>query len=115
MPNFKELDFKVGPSLFDKNHLFSIMIQNVFSQGLKPPIFLIEGGNVLTNKKGTNLETQLFEVKHMSRSNFFYLGLPHSVPKPAFSNMCGLLFTKDDFPFGFVESSTGLDPLRPHL
>ena len=47
---------------------------------------------VLPNKRGTNLETQLLEVWHMSRPTFFYLGLPNSIPKPTFTNVCGLPF-----------------------
>jgi hypothetical protein len=46
---------------------------------------------VLTVKRGTNLETNLLEVRHMSRPKFFYLGLPTSTSKPTISDMCGLL------------------------
>jgi hypothetical protein len=39
-------------------------------------------------KRKRNLETKLLEVRHMSRPNFFYIGLPNSIPKPIFSYMC---------------------------
>jgi hypothetical protein len=39
-----------------------------------------------TQKKGTKIP----EVKHTSSPKFFYLGLPNSVLKSAFSNVCGL-------------------------
>ena len=29
---------------------------------------------VLSGRRGTNLETQILEVRHMSRLKFFYLG-----------------------------------------
>ena len=45
---------------------------------------------VLTLKKKTNLETQLLKFRHMSRPIFFYLGLPNSILKPMFVNVCGL-------------------------
>ena len=41
-------------------------------------------------KRRTNLETQLLEVRHMSRLELFYHGLPNSVSEPAFWNVCGL-------------------------
>ena len=44
---------------------------------------------VLTTKRATNLETKLLEVRHMSRLEFFYLGLRNSVLRLAFLNgMC---------------------------
>ena len=45
---------------------------------------------ILCNKQGTNPETKLLEIKHMSRPIFFYLGLPNSVLKPVISNVFGL-------------------------
>ena len=39
-------------------------------------------------KRGTNLETKLLEVRHMSRPKFFYLGFLNSVSKLA--RLCGL-------------------------
>ena len=47
---------------------------------------------VLTTNKGTNLETKLLEVRHMSRLKLFYLDLPNYTLKLAFSNMYGLPF-----------------------
>jgi hypothetical protein len=39
--------------------------------------------NVYTpSKKGFNLETELVEVRHMSRPKSFYVGSPNSVSKP---------------------------------
>ena len=43
-------------------------------------------------KLGTNLEIKVLGVMHMSRPLFFYLGLPKSVSKLAFLNMCGFPF-----------------------
>ena len=45
---------------------------------------------ILPNKRRTNLETTLLEVRHMSGLKFFYFGLPISVSKPEFLNTCGL-------------------------
>ena len=45
---------------------------------------------VLTKRRGTDLETQLLGVRHVSRLEYFYLGLLNFVLKPAFLNMCGL-------------------------
>jgi hypothetical protein len=44
----------------------------------------------LTNVIGTDLETQLLEVRHMSRPKFFIFSLSNSISKPTFTNMCGL-------------------------
>ena len=52
--------------------------------------------NGLTKKKGTNLETKLLEVRHMSRPKFFYLGLPNSLLKLVFLNVCGLPYSDHD-------------------
>jgi hypothetical protein len=43
-------------------------------------------------KRGTNLEIKLLKVRHMSRPNFSYIGLPNSVLKHAFLNVCGPLY-----------------------
>ena len=40
----------------------------------------------IPNKRGTGLETKLFEVRHMTRLNL-YLGLPKSTLKPVFLNV----------------------------
>jgi hypothetical protein len=37
---------------------------------------------VSTQTRGTDLETKLFELKHMSRRDLFYLGLTNSILKP---------------------------------
>ena len=42
---------------------------------------------VLTQKRGTNLKTKLFKVRHMSRSKSFYLGSLISISKPVFANV----------------------------
>jgi hypothetical protein len=47
---------------------------------------------ILIIKRGTNLETQLLEVRPKPRPKFFYLGLLNSILKLAFSNVCGLPF-----------------------
>jgi hypothetical protein len=40
-------------------------------------------------RSGANLETKLLEATHMSRLEFFNLGVPKSVLRTAFSGMCG--------------------------
>ena len=61
--------------------------------GLKPPFPIgVWKQTIFILKRGTNLETQLLEVRHKTRLKFFYLGLPNSVLKHAFSNVCGLPF-----------------------
>ena len=45
--------------------------------------------NVFPTKKRDQRETKLHEVRHMSRPKFFYLGLPDSMSKLAFPNVCG--------------------------
>lgn len=45
---------------------------------------------VLPSKRGTNCETKLPRSRHVSKAEIlFYLGLPNSVSKSAFSNVCG--------------------------
>ena len=44
-------------------------------------------------KRGTNLETKNLEVRHMLSPEVFHLGLPISISKPTFSNVCGLPFS----------------------
>lgn len=46
-------------------------------------------------KEGTNLESQLLEVRHMPRMKCFTLDLPSSVSKPTFLNVCGLPFSDE--------------------
>lgn len=43
---------------------------------------------VSTCKRGTNLETKLLEVTHMSRPKLSYLRLPNPMSKPSFLNVC---------------------------
>jgi hypothetical protein len=43
---------------------------------------------VLTPKKGVNFETKLLEVRHMSRLEFFYVGLSNSTLKLVYLNVC---------------------------
>ena len=46
---------------------------------------------LVPKKRGTNLETKLLKVRHMSRPKFSYLFLvPNFVMKQVFSNICGL-------------------------
>ena len=45
---------------------------------------------VITNKRGTKIETKFLEARHVSRPKFSYLGLPDSILNPTFSNACGL-------------------------
>ena len=45
---------------------------------------------ILIKQRGTDLETQLLEIRHKSRLKFFYLGLPNFT-----SNPCGLPLTRD--------------------
>lgn len=45
----------------------------------------------IPNKRGTNMETKLLKVRHMSRPNFlFYLGPPVSVLELKLLSVCGL-------------------------
>jgi len=47
------------------------------------------GTTGLTKNRGTNLETKLLEAMCMSRSKLFYCGLPNSISRLAFLNVCG--------------------------
>ena len=47
------------------------------------------------NTRGTNLETKLLEVRHISKLKCFYFGLPNSVSRPAYLNVCGLSLGRD--------------------
>ena len=97
MPNFKELGFKVGPSFSGGRIIrFQLWSKMRFLQGLKPSFPMGLETNGLTKKKGTNLETKLLEVRHMSRPKFFYLGLPNSLLKLVFLNVCGLPYSDHD-------------------
>lgn len=42
------------------------------------------------SKKGTNLETNLLKVSHVSKPKFNYLELPNSISKLAYLNVNGL-------------------------
>ena len=71
-----------------KQSIFNFDIKKTKDSSLAKPL----SWTIIENKQKnrTNLKTQLFEVRHMSRPTSFYLGLPNSVPKPSFSNVCGL-------------------------
>lgn len=88
VPHSKELGFKVGPSLIGYKCLFPTPIRgknfpkcletSISNRNWKQHLYPI--------KRGTNFETELLEIRHTSKLNFFYLGFPNSVLKPAFSN-----------------------------
>lgn len=92
--DFKELCFKVGPSFIGYRRTFSTPIQDNGFVSLKTSISDRSWNwMVLTKEGGTNLETKLLKVRHSSRPNFYYLGLPTSSLKPTFSDTCGLPFS----------------------
>ena len=95
--NFEELGSRSSPPFWGVISVQS-QLQSKTSglQGLKPSFPLGVGNELVTifsNKSGTNLETKLLKVRHMSRSKFFYLGLPNAISKPMFSNVCGIHMT----------------------
>ena len=55
---------------------------------------------VLTKKRGTNLETQLLELRHMSKPELFYLGLSKNCFETDFLSVCGPLFNEWGAPSG---------------
>jgi hypothetical protein len=64
-------------------------------QGFNPmfPIW-VRSGQFQPIKRGANLNFELLEARHMPRPSFIYLGLTNSISKPAFSNMCGLSYSR---------------------
>ena len=52
----------------------------------------VENGQFYPLKRGTNLETKLLKVRHMSSTKVFYLGLSNSISKLVFLNMCSPLY-----------------------
>ena len=70
MPNFEELGFKFGSTLFWlKPFVSDFDRENRLLSIAKPPSWIGE----------TNLENHLLEVRHMLRLNFFYLAIPNSI------------------------------------
>ena len=87
MPNFEELDFKVGPSFIEYKRPFSISIQDGGLARLKTSVSDRSWKHMipLPPQKGTNLETKLLEIRHVIvRPEFSYLGLL------SVSNVCGV-------------------------
>ena len=91
--HLEELDYKVGTSFTRYKRCFQLPSKIVFLKGLNLSVLDRSWKwTVLTRKRGTNLETKLLEVKHISSPKVIYLGLPNSVLKLTFSNVCGLPF-----------------------
>ena len=83
--HFEKLGFKVGPLLLGVYVCFQLRSKMaVLDARLKTSIFFIRVENIQFQPKkkgGTNCETKLHEVRHMSSPKFHYLGLPNSVSK----------------------------------
>ena len=78
---------RLVPQLFRMNICFSLQSKTIVLEDIKPLISIIK------REPETNLDTKFLKARHMSRPKFFYLGLPISILKPAFSSVCGLFFS----------------------
>ena len=92
MPHLEKLGFEDGPSFFCfRNVWFQLQLQiEILSLTNQLSWIGVAKWMILANNRRANLETNLPRVRHMSRSKFFYLGLPNPVLKSTFLNVCGL-------------------------
>ena len=75
--------------LLGQNRPFPTPIQDGILARLKTTVFDRSWKQMaLTKKRWTNLETQILEVRHMSRPKFFHPGSPISISKLTFLNTC---------------------------
>ena len=113
----RRLISRLDPLFLVKTICFQLKLEMEVLKPCKPTILNRNCRRTfMANKRGTNLETKLLEVRHMSRRRFFYLGLPNSILKPMFSNVCGLHMRAMKEPIYNGQCDGGSDhrPAVPH-